>query len=256
MRSLRQSATYTSPVAVDLDAPGVAELSGSAALGTPVELELAVPGEHLHPVVVAVHQVEVVVLVEGKARRFVELAVASADGAPHVGPALSRLVHRDALQPLVRDVSVALAVQRDRRRPHEGAVGRRGGVRLFRRDLLAVVLDELLVHRTHGHSLAGKEGRRFRPSAQHVQPVLRVAGDGHRHEEPVAAAHFLPPDRVAVLEGYRCNLRNHAYLLSKVDSRFRGNDANNITRADGKKGAGFRPAPALRHLYLMKPNCS
>ena len=110
---------------------------------------------------------------------------------------------------------------------------------------LAVILDKFLLHREHGYPLAGEEGGGFGAPAQHIEPVFRVSGDGHRHEESVAAANFLPAYGMAVVESNRRCGSNHDSPFGKMDSRFRGNNGDNATEPVGVVRGGLETRPCI-----------
>ena len=178
--------------------PGHVELALTGAVTAPHGQELSVPGELLHPVVQAVHHVQVVFLVEVNAGGVIQLTIASAGSTPLAYPATVLGKDGYAVQPLVGDVHVVLAVQGYPRRPHEAPVGH---VALLVADVgypLAEVPDVLFVGGEHGHPDA--VGPEVQGPVNNVHPVPGAPGHGYGGEE-ARAQQLHTADGVAVLEG-------------------------------------------------------
>src|SRR5712691_2240131 len=187
------------PMLVNIDAPGYAELAVTAAAATPLEQELPLLGEDLNPVIPAVHHIEVVIRTKGQPGGAVNFTVASTGRPPFADPVSVFGEDGDAVEPLIGHVGVALAVQRDRCRPEEGAIAG-GGNGLLRVNFFTELSDVFFFYGADGDPLAGPKHRGLSAAAEHVQPVAFAPGYCHRMEEPVPAPGFLPSDRMAILE--------------------------------------------------------
>src|SRR5262249_14938206 len=155
-------------------------------------------GELLHPVVQAIHHVEVIVRIEGHTRGAVEFAIPAPGGAPLAEPGTIPGEDRNAIVPLIRHVDIAGCVQGNRGWPHEAAIGRLflGAVST---DTAAKFSDVLLVHGADGNALAI-----WSPlvgAIEHIEPVAGVTGDAHRGAEP-RSGELGTADGMAVLQLY------------------------------------------------------
>src|SRR5262249_42215482 len=151
------------------------------------------------PAIPAVHHIEVVIRTEGQPGGAVYFTVASTRRPPFADPVSVLGKDGDAVEPLIGHVGVALAVQRHRCRPEEGAIFGEGH-RLLRVNFFTELSEVFFVYGADSHPLAGPKHRGLRATAEHVQPVAFAPSDCHRMEEPVPTPGFLPSDGMAILE--------------------------------------------------------
>ena len=123
-------------ILVNFCAPGMVELAITAAESAPRGQKLTFLGEHLDPVIQAVHQIEVFIRIEGQPRGTVKFTVTIANRPPLADPLPVFVADGDPVEPLIGHVGVAFFVESDGCGPHEAAIWG-GGVSIFRRNFLA-----------------------------------------------------------------------------------------------------------------------
>ena len=195
---------------VNSNAPGHIKLAGAAAETAKGKLKLARRIKNLHPAVPAVHQIEVIVSVKSQPGRTVKLPFGAACRPPLAAAFPVFVKNGNAVQPFVSHISLAPAVQSHRRRPEKDA-GRRRFVGILRMNLLPELPHQFLLDGADSDPLAGKQRRRFRAAAQHIEQIPFAPGQGNRMIKPVAAAQLLPPDGMGSLISYRRYRRRRHY---------------------------------------------